>query len=125
MEGKICLDTDACIELIRQSTKIEDHFKKNRDILGFVSTITVFELNLRKTNLDKVKALLDRTFILPFDEKTAIEASRILKNLTKKGMMMEMRDLFIAATAISNNCDLLTFNKKHFQHVEELELVNI
>lgn len=41
-----------------------------------------------------------------------------------KGKQIEDNDIFIAATAIVNDCTLVTANIKHFERVEGLKLIN-
>ena len=124
MAEKVCLDTDACISIIKGKPEAE----KLSDFIGynklFVASITVFELYLRKENLHEVANFLDGIFILDFDEECAIKASNIQKELKSKGMQLELRDTFIASIAIINNCSLATLNKKHFSRIKELELLN-
>ena len=61
---------------------------------------------------------------MDFSEICARKASEISKDQKKAGKTMEIRDLFIASTAIANNCALATLNKKHFQNIKELKLLN-
>src|SRR3989344_3971151 len=121
MEQKVCLDTDACIEVINDSLNCKTIINKIQSKEVFVSSITVFELYLRETNLDKVDNLLDKFNVLNFDENTAKIASEVSKNLKKSGLLIEFRDIFIAATCIKNKCSLVTLNKKHFERIKELE----
>ena len=122
MAEKVCLDTDACIAIIKGDANAE----KLIDLIAtgklFVASITVFELFLRKENLDEVKDFLDGIFVLEFDEHCAIKASEIYKLLVKKGEILDFRDIFIASIAIVNNCNLATFNKKHFSRIPELKI---
>lgn len=48
----------------------------------------------------------------------------IFKDLKKRGKLIPMRDLFIASSSIVNNCALATLNKKHFENIKGLELLN-
>lgn len=125
MEQKVCLDTDVCIEIVNESPNGKEIINNvlNKEI--FVSSITVFELYLRETNLDKINDLLVDFDILPFDENVARIASDISKSLKKSGLLIEFRDIFIAATCIGNKCSLLTLNKKHFERIKGLEVLDI
>lgn len=124
MDKKICLDTDACIDFIRGEPKAE----KISDLIGsgklFVASITVFELYLRKENMYEISDFLNDIFVLNFDERCAIKASNIQKELKAKGTMSDIRDIFIASTAIVNGCVLATFNKKHFSRINELKFLD-
>ena len=125
MDKKVCLDTDACISVIKGEPKAE----KISDFIGtgklFVSSVTVFELYLRKENLNELKDFLKGIFVLNFDEECAIKASNLQKELRGKGAILDFRDIFIASAAIVNNCTLATFNKKHFSRIKGLELLDI
>ena len=57
-------------------------------------------------------------------EPKAEKVSDIKKELKSKGNIIEIRDIFIASTAINNNCILATFNKKHFSKINELKLLS-
>ena len=122
MAEKICLDTDVCISIIKGLDKAD----KISDLIGsmklFVTSVTVFELYLRKENLDEVADFLDGIFILDFNEDCAKKASNIGKELKANGITIEIRDIFIASIAITNNCALATFNNKHFSKIKGLEL---
>ena len=86
--------------------------------------MSIFELFLREKNLHPIEELLFRTNILDFTELSARKASEILKELKNKGKMIDMGDLFIASTAIVNKCALATLNKKHFENIRELNLLD-
>jgi len=61
--------------------------------------------------------------VLPFDKdavKAAVEINKVLKAKRKQ---IDMADLFIAATAISNNLPLATLNTKHFERIETLSII--
>lgn len=66
---------------------------------------------------------LERTEVLYFDKAVAQAAVTINKSLKSKRKQIGMADLFIAATAITNNLPLATLNRKHFDRVEGLSLI--
>jgi predicted nucleic acid-binding protein len=125
MDKKVCLDTDACISFVKGEPQAE----KISDLIGdgklFVSSVTVFELYLRKENLNEVADFLKGIFVLNFDEESAVKASDLQKELRGKGSALDFRDIFIASAAIVNNCSLVTFNQKHFSRIKGLELVKL
>ena len=67
--------------------------------------------------------LRDKVKVLDFNEVSSRKASLLFKDLKKKGKIMDIRDLFISAICLVNNCKLATFNKKHFWNIGELELI--
>ena len=123
MDKKICLDTDLCIEIIKGNPLVEDFFEGFGDFEVFVSSVTIFELFLRETNLEEVKTFVEGFNVLTFDSSCAAKASDIFKGLKKKGKLVDFRDIFIAAGCIANNCKLATLNVKHFENINELSLV--
>lgn len=63
--------------------------------------------------------------IYSLDEK-AIDYAVATNTLLKKSRnQIEIADLFIAATALSYKIPLATLNRKHFDRVESLKLVQI
>lgn len=125
MDQKICLDTSACISIINKKDPYRYILDKIFYSKVYVTTISVFELFLRKTNTNQIENFIKDFEILNFDNMAARKSSEILKILKNDGIMIEIRDLFIASTAIANNCTLATLNKKHFESIRELKLLEI
>ena len=122
MAEKVCLDTDVCISIIKGKDYADNISDLIASGLVFVASITIFELFLRKENLEELKDFLDGIFVLDFNEHCAMKASDIYKELKSKGSLIEFRDIFIASAAITNNCSLATFNKKHFSKINGLKI---
>lgn len=125
MEQKICLDTDICIEIINDTSLGKEAIEKIKDFQIFISTISIFELYLRESNIDKIDFFINKFFILPFDDSCAVKSSEMTKELKKKGKIIDFRDIFIAATCVINNCSFITLNRKHFENINELKLLKM
>ena len=125
MEQKICLDTDICIEIVKKNPSYEFIFDKFSSSEIFISSVTLFELFLREFRLDDMEKFVGYFAVLSFDENCATRGSEITRDLRKKGEIIDFRDIFIAATCLVNNCNLLTLNKKHFERIKELRLLDI
>ena len=127
MAEKICLDTDVCIAIINGEQRAENFRQAAVNVDLYLSSITIFELYLRKTKLEKITEFLSnfRLAVLPLDENSAIKSSQIFKSLEKSGSLVEFRDVFTASIAVSNNCKFATFNKKHFSKISELKLLEM
>jgi tRNA(fMet)-specific endonuclease VapC len=123
VEQKVCLDTDVVIAMLNNEERAKEIINQIEDDTVFITTITFFELLLRKTNLQAIEIFRNKVYILDFDEEAARKASTIFKELQKKGRTTDIRDVFIAATCITHKCRLGTFNKKHFDQIKELHLV--
>jgi tRNA(fMet)-specific endonuclease VapC len=92
----------------------------------FVSAVTVYELMMGATDIQKkrdVEILLEGIPVLPFSEEVSIKAAEIYHNLRRRNLMIEFRDIFIGATAITFQLPIKTLNLAHFQRIESLELV--
>ena len=120
---RICIDTDVSIALIKNLPPREHIMELIIDRSICMSSVSAFELLLRKTNLDLVESFISKMEIIDFDFKSARIASTIAKTLVQNGIGLEGRDLFIAATSISHECELLTLNKKDFENVPGISLV--
>ncbi len=125
MAGQICLDTSVCIELVKRNSTVTSFIKEFSEATAFLPSVTAFELLLRSHNLADVKELIQKTKILDFTKEAAEEASNIEKDLKSRGALISREDIFIAATAIVNNCALATLNVKDFSRIKGLKLLKI
>lgn len=121
---RIFLDTNICIGVIKADKSI---LKILENLPGrpAITSVTVFELLLRKTNIAAAETFINNADIFPFDENSAIEASKTFKELEKKGKSIPYRDFFIAATVVANGGELITLNKKDFENIDGLKIVEI
>ena len=125
----IILDTSILIDFYRKSNKENSHLLKLNSIydIVFVSQITFFEIYIG-ANIDQ-KKFWDNVFnqitVLDFNYKAASSAIQIYKQLKAQNKIIETADIFIAATAIANNLSLATLNLKHFNRIENLNLVSL
>ena len=58
MDQKICLDTDASVEILKNTDKGNTLLNLIGDSKVFISTISIFELLQRETNLSSVEKFL-------------------------------------------------------------------
>ena len=125
MDSKVCVDTDACIEVLKGT----ERGRKITDMLFhsqvYISVVTMFELLLRKSNLEAIEVFLSKVNTLPFTPFTARKAAELYKKMSEGGSPIEIRDLFIASCAASENMPVLTFNKKDFSKIPSLHLPEV
>lgn len=62
--------------------------------------------------------------ILPVDDFCIDEAVKIYNHLKKINNLVELADLLIGATAISNSLPLASLNEKHFKNIPNIELIS-
>ena len=91
-----------------------------------VSAVTKYEIYAGATS--NQLAFWDNVFkaitVVPLDElpvDTAVTLNSILK---KKRKQIDLADLFIAATAVAHNLPFVTLNRKHFERIDTLKLID-
>lgn len=75
-------------------------------------------------NLVSAKGFLSTIELLVFDDSSAELAGQVLAELGSKGKSIDFRDLFIGCIALSNGFTVITHNKKHFQQIPRLHVVD-
>ena len=121
---KILIDTSILIDYFRKvdksETKLMKIYKSYETI--FISSVTAFELlsGVNKKNRTATEKILSGLNIIPFDKEIAKKAAKIYRKLKRKNKIIQMRDIFIGATAIYAGLPIKTLNKKHFKRIENL-----
>ncbi|MBU2591868.1 MAG: PIN domain-containing protein [Patescibacteria group bacterium] len=126
----VIIDTSVIIDHLRQSSegdtlllKIAKAMPKENLALSVISVQELYEGKSTK-NKEKEQLLLATISplkILSYTYEIAQKAGEIAR---ESGQPIELADAAIAATAIVNNAELLTVNKKHFEKIPELKLEN-
>ena len=122
---RLLIDTSVLIDHLRRSQKEKTPFYQvalHHDYA--ISSITEFEFSVGSTprNHSFVEALLAELLVLPFDLSCAQVAAKIYRDLKAENQLVSLPDIFIAATAIAHDLQLLTLNLKHFERIENLKL---
>ena len=90
-----------------------------------ISAITEYEVysGASITQLPFWDDLLQKINVLPFDKDVVKQAVVINKQLKQRRKQIDLADLFIAATALANNSLFATLNRKHFDRINGLTIV--
>lgn len=129
MENKIILiDTSILIDYFRKSDKANSKFV-HLALQGFVfqiSSVTEYEIYSGATSeqIPFWDDFLKKVKVLPFDQNVVKKAVAINQTLKQNRKLIDLADLFIAATAIANNLSFGTLNRKHFDRVDLLTIVD-
>jgi tRNA(fMet)-specific endonuclease VapC len=121
------IDTSIFIEHLRAKNKLVTTlyiFSDNSKL--FISSVSLYELYMGATTKDKendVELITEDLTVLPFTNEVAIKAAQIYHSLKSSNQLIEFRDIFIAATRLTNDLPILTLNNKHFKRVEGLKFV--
>lgn len=126
------LDTNICIYIIKKRPEnILNKFNKlkNQDI--YISVITYAELQYgvecsssKKFNQKIIDDFVSHLFVVPWDNKSAIQYGKLRNTLNKRGSPIGNMDLMIASHALSQKFTLVTNNVKEFKRVPNLKHEN-
>ncbi len=119
----ILIDTSVLIDHLRKSKKDETLLFRVLDRRNiWISVITEFELavGVNEANREFIANLLAQISIFPLDSVCIQSAVTIYRSLKARNQLISLPDILIAATAVSNQLPLLTFNRKHFDRVAGL-----
>ena len=128
MANKVILvDTSILIDYYRKTDK------NNSIWLGLVrsgyefaiSVVTKYEIysGASINQLEFWDTIMNSIHILPLDEHAINTAVRLNAELKRKRKQIDIADLFIAATSISNNLEMATLNRKHFERIDDLKVL--
>ena len=124
----ILLDSSVLIELFRKRIKEKTLFfrlsKSQSDF--YISSITYYEIGIgnRESHFEYWEALTKQLTVLPFDTACSDTAIKIYRNLLKNNKLIDLADILIGATALTHNIPIATLNSKHFERINNLEIIN-
>jgi predicted nucleic acid-binding protein len=129
MENQIvCLDTSILIDYYRKKDKTKTLFYNltNHYSIFAVSAISEYELYIG--NSDEQNVFWDNFFmkiaVFPFDTESVKQSVSIYKQLKLKNKLIEIPDILIAGTVMKNNLLFATLNRKHFERIEGLNIID-
>ncbi len=126
------LDTDILSLLMRKNAAVlaraSSYLSEHRRFT--ISIITRYEI-LRglkaKDALKQAKRFEEfcaQNRVLPIDDKVIIQAADIYADLYRRGELIADADILIAASAMANECGLVTNNEAHFRRIAVLQVEN-
>jgi tRNA(fMet)-specific endonuclease VapC len=123
------IDTSTIIDHLRKGQKSKTVlYRMSSTYRLSISTVTVFELYAgatdakKKEDIDNLLTLFD---ILPLSVEVAKQAAEIYMDLKRRNAMVEMRDIFISATAMYYHLPVVTLNTKHFERIRGIKLIDV
>jgi len=123
----VMVDTSILIDYYRKTDKANSVWIAlvRQGYTFTISTITKYEIysGATQTQLSFWNTILQAVQVVPFDEATVDVAVELNATLKRKRKQIELADLFIAATAIRNDLPFATLNRKHFDRIEQLKIV--
>ena len=128
----IILDADVIIRGEKGIFDLKRWLAEQPDEQFEVAAITVAELwhgverataPHKRKRLQYLQALLAVLPVVSYTEQTAYEHARILAEMEAGGKMAGYYDLLVAATAVERGSQVATFNKRHFDAVPGLRVI--
>lgn len=125
-----CLETSFLVDVLRGNQAVKQRMLElDKEPRLFATSVSAFELYYgaeisakKEANARAVDNLLNGLALLDFNMDAAKIAGSIQASLANEGFQIGLNDVFIAATAMANNCALVTQNKKHFQRIRGLKI---
>lgn len=132
---KLC-DTSVLVDIDRGGVdeRVERLDEEGRHA---ISTVTVTELRLgvnkrygeddrgRQDALDRLDRLLARFEIIDADRAVATAAADIVASLQRRGEPLhDLHDVYVAATARTEQLSVLTANVDHFDRIDDVTVVD-
>ena len=77
-----------------------------------------------KTTFDTIEQFLSEIEILLLEPKSSKKAAEIFESLSSEGQTVDALDVMIAAIVITNKESILTLNRKHFERIPGLKVID-
>jgi predicted nucleic acid-binding protein len=128
----IIIDADVIIKGERGSFDLRTWLARRLDTELQIASITVAELwhGVERASLPHrlrreryIRSIIERLAVIPYTESTALQHAQIWATLEASGRMIGPYDLILAATALEHSSAVATFNKRHFESVEGLRII--
>lgn len=128
----IILDTDVIIGGEKGAFDLRKWVASRRNDQFEVAAITVAELwhgverasgKHRAAREHYLQTVLAALPIIPYTEQTAYEHARIWADLEASGKRIGFYDLIVGATALERGSQVATFNKRHFEQIRNLRVI--
>jgi toxin FitB len=131
LEGAVVFDTDAAshAQAGRLPEPVTARISGMRVCVTFV-TVGEFYKGAEKRGWGErrrqaLEAWLRRVVVLPYDAEVAKRWGQIVARGERTGRSVAANDAWIAACCMAHNLPLLTFNRRHFEGIEGLDLVPV
>jgi tRNA(fMet)-specific endonuclease VapC len=123
----IIADTDVLIDYLAGiqplAKRVADYIRADRVQITCINCFELLSGARGGKRGDGVRRFVASIAVLPLDRNSAAQAALLRQQLEERGESIGMADSLIAGIAIDNDMELLTRNRKHFEKVEGLRLL--
>ena len=125
----VCLDTTFLVDLVRAKPEAEKKLQYYLDNDERITTTAINAAELydgaystkgRKTEVERVRGLLEHLELLDFSLPVCEKYGRIVNDLKSKGSPIGDLDTLVASIALVHRQILLTRDKAHFERIPGL-----
>ncbi len=125
----ILADTDVLIDYLAEVRPVVEQISRYAEADRLWTTaISCFELLSGAEpgrRGDRIRRLVESLNVLPCDLPAAQRAAEVRRYLEGRGQAIGMADSLIAGIALVHDLPLFTRNRKHFERVPELTLLEV
>jgi len=126
------IDTNILSMFFKNHPIVSSHFKSylseypsvNLSILTYFEIVSGLKHRDAQHRLDIFLAFVRKNTLLHLTEQSVIISGDIYARLRKAGNPIDDIDLLIAGIAIENKLVLITNNRKHFERIPQLEIMD-
>ena len=126
------VDTDWVINYLRGNHRVVERFNELvQEGIG-ISIVSIAELyegiadaEYQQEKEQEIRNFLGYVDIVPLNEPVCRVFAHERKRLRAEGRLIADFDLLIGATAICHQLTLLTNNRRHFQRLQELDIISV
>jgi len=122
---KVLIDTCIFIDIFRGNRKLLEEIIKLPN--SFINSIIYMELvqgARNKAELEKILRFLKRFKMIFIDETISQKAMELIVCYNLSHNLL-LADAIIAATCLTKGLKLLTFNKRDFSYIKDIEFANL
>lgn len=130
-KSRIVVDTDVFSYIFRADTQAEffrPYLLHRTLALSFMTVAQLYYGAYKRdwgpNRIARLENAMKNYVVLPYDRLVCQQWARIRKQCEDAGHPIETLDAWIAACALQHDCALATNNSRHFQYVQNLELIS-
>ena len=128
MPSNVMLDASVLIEHFRAKNKHSTFYTKMVREYDVRSLSVVAQLEIlygtRSELVEYWNAVFATMTVIPFTNNMVVKSHEIILDLKRRSLLIDMEDIMIAATALAHNIPLATLNRKHFERITGLQLID-
>lgn len=124
------VDTNICIYYLKGRFQLDKRFEEAGFENCFISEITLAELKYGVENSERIEknrkvleGFVSGLQVIPIFHSLDLYASEKAR-LRKKGRTVDDFDLLIGVSSVTHNLKMVTRNRKDFEHIQHIEIVD-